>query len=468
MSVEQRTARAVVVGGGLAGLAAAVRLAEQGIAVTLLEARPRLGGATSSFERGELTVDTGQHVLLRCYDQYLDFLGRVGASDGVRLQGAFDVPVLKKRSLPDGTHQLLRARLRRNRLPAPLHLAGALGRYRLLRPTERASAVAAALRLRFMDPDDPRLDELSFGDWLAKHGQRQPAIDALWGMFTVAALNTDVHSASLGLAVKVFRTGLLTRNDWSDIGVPRVPLAQLHGEPAARRLRELGADVRTQAKVTGLAKAGAGAGLTVSTADGEHDADVVVLAVPHQDAARLLPADAVHGGQQRLDAIAGLGNEPIMNVHVHYDRPVGRDEFVSVVGSPVQWVFDRTRVAGAGNGQYLAVSLSAAAERIDAPVDTLRQEFLPELARLFPAARDAEVLDFFVTRERRATFRQAPGSRKLRPAAETALPGLLLAGAWTATGWPDTMEGAVRSGYEAARLAARGLGTARLIGKVHT
>ena len=152
---------------------------------------------------------------------------------------------------------------------------------------------------------------------------------------------------------------------------------------------------------------------------------------------------------------AGLGASPIVNVHVIYDRPVMDLPFVAAIDSPVQWVFDRTRISGLDkpgplNHQYLAISLSAADQYADTPVAELQEQFVPALAELFPAARDAEVTEFFVTRERRATFRQAPGSGALRPKAETLLPGLVLAGAWTDTGWPDTMEGAVRSGLAAA------------------
>jgi uncharacterized protein with NAD-binding domain and iron-sulfur cluster len=164
--------------------------------------------------------------------------------------------------------------------------------------------------------------------------------------------------------------------------------------------------------------------------------------------------------------LSGLGSAAIVNVHVHYDRPVIDQPFVAVVGSPVQWLFDRTAISGARDGQYLAVSLSAAADHIDTPATVLREEFLAELARLFPRAKEASVNEFFVTRERRATFRQAPGTRALRPSARTRVPGLLLAGAWTATGWPDTMEGAVRSGNRAARLGAVHLMRGPLDGKV--
>ncbi len=179
----------------------------------------------------------------------------------------------------------------------------------------------------------------------------------------------------------------------------------------------------------------------------------MVLAVPHEKAAPLIPAGALPPGT--VAAWSGLGASPIVNVHVIYDRPVTDLPFAAAVDSPVQWVFDRTHISGLRDGrrdqsQYLAISLSAADEYAEVPAARLREQFVPALAELFPAAREARVAEFFVTRERRATFRQVPGSGALRPKAGTRLPGLVLAGAWTDTGWPDTMEGAVRSGLSAA------------------
>jgi len=185
----------------------------------------------------------------------------------------------------------------------------------------------------------------------------------------------------------------------------------------------------------------------------EIPADAVVLAVPHEAAARLMPPGALPDAT--VAGWAGLGASPIVNVHVIYDRPVTDLPFAAAVDSPVQWIFDRTRISGLdrsspGQPQYLAISLSAADEYVDVPAAALREQFVPALAELFPAAREAQVTEFFVTRERRATFRQAPGTARLRPGPGTQLPGLVLAGAWTDTGWPDTMESAVRSGLAAA------------------
>jgi squalene-associated FAD-dependent desaturase len=431
-------AHVVVVGGGLAGLAAAAELAGRGHRITLLEARARLGGATFSFDRDGLSVDNGQHVLLRCYTEYRALLDRFGVGDQIDLQDRFRVPVLRP-----GGHAAV---LSRNNLPAPLHLGASLAGYRLLSPVDRGLVLLAAGMLRTLDPADPRLDERSFGDWLRAHGQSPTAIAALWDLITVAALNTDADDASLALCAMVFRTALLERADAADIGVPRLPLGELHGAAAARYLDRHGATVALRTPVRRISRFDGG--FRIDTDSDTLTADAVVVATTPEAAADVLPADTL----AEPEHLRQLGARPIVNVHAVYDRRVTGTPFVAIVGSPVQWVFDRTEIAGLDHGQYLAVSLSAAAEWIDAPVGALRETFLPELARLFPRARPEHNTKFFVTRERRATFHQAPGSARLRPPARTRLPGCVLAGAWTRTGWPDTMEGAVRSGNEAARV----------------
>ena len=484
--------RVAVIGGGLAGITAATALAEAGAAVTLLEARPRLGGATSSFTRDGLVVDTGQHVFLGCCTAYRGLLGQLGMTAHAPVQDRFDVTVLAPGPK--------RGQLRRAALPGPLHMLPALARYPFLSLAERAVVSRPALALRGVDPADPATDEQRFGDFLVTHGQSDRARRALWDLFTVSALNVAGDDASLSLAATVVQTGLLGRSNAADIGVPARPLGELHGDAAAALLAKLGAQVLLGAKVAAIepaaSSASASSGLAASsapayrvrlarpldptgplgTADpvGPADSaselssatellvDAVVLAVPHEAAARLIPPGALP--DSTVAAWAGLSASPIVNVHVIYDRPVMDVPFAAAVDSPVQWVFDRTGISGldrlaapASPGadgtrrpQYLAISLSAADEYVDVPAATLRERFLPALAELFPAAREARVAEFFVTRERRATFRQVPGTGKLRPRAGTQLPGLVLAGAWTDTGWPDTMESAVRSGLAAA------------------
>ncbi|MGP4023438.1 hydroxysqualene dehydroxylase HpnE [Actinomadura sp. 3N407] len=430
----------VIVGGGLAGISAAIALQESGVPVTLVESRPWLGGATHSFLRGELCVDNGQHVFLRCCSAYQGLLRRLRADHLVEIQDRFDVPVL----LP-GTET---ARLRRSNLPSPLHLLPALAGYSPLSAADRLRAVRASIGLRRLDPADPALDAVSAGAWLAEHGQRPWPRQALWGLFITSALNADVDDAALGLSAMVCRRALFGRADAADIGLPRVPLEELHGGPALRRIAEMGGTVRLKAKVEAVTT-----DPKVVVDGAPVAADAVIMAVPHDAAARLLPEQALPDPLRwpELDA------SPIVNVHVVYDRKVMHEPFAAAVGSPVQWVFDRTAVSGLRRGQYLAISLSAADRWVDMPTAELRARFVPELRRLLPAARDAAVVDLFVTRERRATFRQRPGSASARPGAATRAPGLFLAGAWTDTGWPDTMEGAVRSGLTAARLVRRHL-----------
>jgi uncharacterized protein with NAD-binding domain and iron-sulfur cluster len=476
--------RVVVIGGGLAGITAAIALAESGAHVTLLEARPRLGGATCSFTRDGLVVDTGQHIYLGCCTAYRGLLGKLGMTAHAPLQPRFDVTVLAPGR---------QARLRRTALPGPLHMLPALARYPFLSLAERAVVSRPALAMRGLDPADPALDTQRFGDWLAAHGQSTHARRALWDLFSVSALNIGGDDASLALAATVVKTGLLGRSNAADIGVPALPLGELHGDAAATLLAKLGAQVHLGAKVGAIevndpaaepgtsprprflvhlarpaGPADPAGDVDASSADpatattleagypaAQLPADAVVLAVPHEAAARLVPPTTLPVGT--VNSWSALGASPIVNVHVIYDRPVTDLPFAAAIDSPVQWVFDRTAISGlalnqpAGSRQqYLAISLSAADDYVDVPAAKLRERFVPALADLFPAARDAQVAEFFVTRERRATFRQAPGSNALRPKAGTRLPGLVLAGAWTDTGWPDTMEGAVRSGLAAA------------------
>ncbi|WP_328718198.1 hydroxysqualene dehydroxylase HpnE [Streptomyces sp. NBC_00247] len=442
-------ARAVVVGGGLAGITSALRLADAGLDVTLLEGRPRLGGLAFSFRRGDLTVDNGQHVYLRCCTGYRWFLDRIGAAHLAPLQDRLDVPVLDV-GRPAGPRL---GRLRRTNLPVPLHLAGGLAAYPHLSLADKASVGRAALALGRLDPADPALDDVSFADWLRRYGQSPRAVEALWDLVGVATLNATAENASMALAAMVFKTGLLSEPGAADIGWAAVPLGELHDTLARKALDSAGVRTELRAKATSLARAEGGT-WTVETESERIEADVVVLALPQRETHALLPAGAIED-QDRLLAIE---DAPILNVHVVYDRKVLRRPFFAAIGSPVQWVFDRTEPSGLrGGGQYVALSQSAAGDEIDLPVAELRARYLPELERLFPAARGAGIRDFFVTRERTATFAAAPGAGRLRPGARTRLPGLALAGAWTATGWPATMEGAVRSGTTAATAALQGL-----------
>ncbi|MEU3604628.1 hydroxysqualene dehydroxylase HpnE [Streptomyces sp. NPDC035033] len=442
MTATDARPSAVVVGGGLAGITAALQLADAGVAVTLLEGRPRLGGLAFSFRRGDLTVDNGQHVYLRCCTAYRWFLDRIDGARLAPLQDRLDVPVLDV-AHPRGPRL---GRIRRDPLPVPFHLVRSLATYPHLSLAERASVGRAALALKKLDPADPALDGIDFATWLGRHGQSARSIEALWDLVGVPTLNAPAPDASMGLAAMVFRTGLLTDPGAADIGWAHVPLGHLHDTLAGKVLDGLGVRTLLRTKAERISRADDGR-WTVEVPGETLDADAVVLAVPQTETHGLLPEGALDDADRLLD----IGTAPILDLHVVYDRKVLKRPFFTALGSPVQWVFDRTGSAGlTGGGQYLAVSQSAAQDEIDAPVAALRARYLPELERLLPAARGAGVRDFFVTRERTATFAPTPGVGRLRPGTRTRAPGLYLAGAWTATGWPATMEGAVRSGFSAA------------------
>ncbi len=442
--------RVVVAGGGLAGITAALDCAQAGAHVTLVEVRRRLGGAAYSFERDGLHMDNGQHVFLRCCNAYRGLLERLGSSSLVALQPRLEIPVL-------APGQQMH-RLRRSGLPAPAHLAGALLRYPYLDARGRLGAVRAALALGRVDPGDPANDALAFGEWLERHGQDQEAIAALWDLIALPTMNVSAAGASLGLAAFVFQTGLLSSASAGDIGFHVGTLQAILGEPARRELELAGVDVRLGWRAERLdLREGGGYRLDGrgSTGPERIEAQAAVVALPHDRAGPLV--------ERLLGANAGrpaaLASSPIINVHVVYDRRVLDEPFAAGVGTPVQYVFDRTAAAGAPPGrQYLAISLSGAGAEMELTVPELEDRYLAALRELLPRARAATVEGFFLTREHAATFLAAPGSAALRPPARTGLRGLALAGAWTDTGWPATLEGAVLSGHRAAAVALGDLG----------
>jgi hydroxysqualene dehydroxylase len=459
--------RVLVIGGGLAGITAALDCADAGADVTLLEVRRRLGGAVYSFERDGLQIDNGQHVFMRCCTTYRALLERLGSERRVSVQPRLSVPVLSP-----GRRTAL---LARSGLPAPLHMAGALARYRYLTVSQRLGAARAALALARMDTTDEALDDLTFGDWLARHGQGPDAVGALWDVIVRPTLNLPAAQASLALGAFVFSTALLSDVNAGDIGFHRAPLSETIGEPAERALRRAGVDVRLgwraerlERTATGLEVHGRGGRGGAEEEDrGEREpvageshagegwsADVAIVALPHNRAGGLI--EPLLG--ETAHRLAALGSSPIVNLHVVYDRQVCEQPFAAGVGTPVQYLFDRTAAGGVPSDfQYLAVSLSAAEREMAMSVDALRELYLPALEGLLPRARGAKVERFLVTREHAATFRAAPGVAALRAGARTTVPGLVLAGTWTDTGWPATLEGAVLSGHSAAAQALRTL-----------
>jgi squalene-associated FAD-dependent desaturase len=408
-----------VVGGGLAGLAAALELQEAGHEVTVLEARPTLGGAVQTLPEREgdpdPPPDNGQHVALGCCTEYLAFLARIGQADAVRRE-PLSLPVIAE----DGSV----ARI------APGALA--LLRYRHVSWGDRLAIARIARRLGRLVPQE--YDGETFAALLRRLGQSQRAIDRFWDVFLRPALNLRSEEVSAAPALFTVQTALLGERSASDLLLPVAPLGAMHGEAAGRALEAGGGTVRTGARVAALD------GQTAVLADGERvDADAVVVALPPAESAALLgePAPA-------------LADSPIVSVHLLLDRVVLRFELAALLGSPAHWVFDRGRLTGRSpaRGQYLTVVSSGVPELLEVRgrglVDLVAGEVTRRLGR-------AELRWSRVSREPAATFAARPGTLAARAGVETGRPGVVRAGAWTDTGWPATMEGAVRSGRAAAR-----------------
>ena len=411
--------RVAVVGGGLAGLAAALRLVDLGHEVTVLEARPTLGGAVQTLPEREgdpaPPPDNGQHIALGCFEAYLGFLARVGCAANVR-RSPLALPVIGE----DGRASTIRPGVR-----------GLLG-YRHLAPVDRLRVARTLARMRQADP--ATLDAETFADFLRRQGERDRSLERFWDVFVRPALNLRSAEASAALAVMTVQTALLGRPGASDLVLPAAPLGEMHGEAAARALAQAGAAVRTSSRVAALEDDAA------VLADGERvAADALVIAVPPAESARLLGEEA-----PRFD------DSPIVSVHLLFDRPLLRARFAALLGSPAHWVFDRGRLLGgpAQAGRYLTVVSSGAPE-----LAALRGRSLVDVVAAAVAERLgwAELVWSRVSREPAATFAGRPGSAAERRGPLTARPNVVRAGAWTATGWPATMEGAVRSGLAAAR-----------------
>ena len=427
----------VVCGGGLAGVAAACEASLLGADVTLVERRPFLGGKAYSFTDDEagVEVDNGQHVFLGCCTAYIAFLKLIGAYADATLQRALDVPV-RDRAGRSGA-------LRASRLPAPLHLGPSFATYPLLSHTEKAAAVRALLALGVLrESQRAELDEVTFAEWLIAHGQGVGAIERFWDLIVLPTCNDRSDRVSAALATFVFQEGFFRTRTGSAIGWSRVGLTRLVDPPARRFLGRRGAQVVTGRGVTAVSDG------YVELSDGSRlEADAVVLALPPDRVREVCP--------EALPREVDLGSSPIVNVHVWYDRPVMDGLFTAVVDSPAQWVFNRTAMADLpGPGQHLAVSISGARAEVTRSKATLIEEISAELGQLFPRARGAGIERTVCVKEPDATFAAAPDQARKRVGTRTPLDGIVLAGAWTNTGWPATMEGAVRSGMRAARAAA--------------
>ncbi len=438
--------RVVVVGAGLAGLAAALDLAEAGVRPLLLERRPFVGGKTFSFTdpASGVEFDNGQHIFLRCCTAYRAFVDRIGAGDLVTLQPRLRVPVLDPAS---GRIAVIRAG---RGLPAPMHLTGSVLRFAHLSFREKlrlGRPLAAMLRLG--DSGRRRLDHLSFADWLRAHGQSDAVIARFWDLIVLPTCNETSERVSAQQAILVFQVGLLRDAHAADIGWARVGLSAV-AERARERAQAAGAEVRGGTAARRLLTDG-GRVTGLETRDGETlPAARVILALPPDRTLALLP-DAWRGVPP-FAALAEFRTAPIANVSVHWDRPVLPEPMLAVLDPDVQYVFDRTAILGRQDGgQWTVCSLSAAHAALKRGKAAQTAHTIRALRHALPAARDAGVLASHTVIERDATFVPGPGVGAWRPGPRPPVGGLYLAGAWTATEWPATMESALRSGHAAAR-----------------
>ena len=425
--------RVLIVGGGLAGLAAASKLGPAGYHITLVESRNKLGGRATSFvdpTTNEL-VDNCQHVSMGCCTNLAHFCQSVGIGQLLQTE--------KTLYFQDERRRI--STMRAAPLPAPLHLFPSFLTARYLTLGDKIRIGWGMLSLMWSS----HTSKQSFEEWLLSHGQTPRTIDRFWGLVLVSALNETIDRMDFRYGRQVFVEGFLQNSRAFYVEIPRVPLGQFYGSLLEDWLKQNGVDLRMGTAVAELLMENGrvtGARLKDGTTI---DADATILAIPHHRVADMLPASVVHE-QQTLEALETIETSPITSVHLWYDRPVMKEPHLVAVGRKVQWLFRRTW----DQGGYVQAVISASRELSSHGNDEILRIIQSEVEEMLPEAKHATLTHSRVVTERRATFSVLPGIDKLRPDAQTTIPGLYLAGDFTQTGWPATMEGAVRSGYLAA------------------
>lgn len=432
----------LIIGGGFAGLAAGRELASAAVRVHLLERNPHLGGRARSFTDAATgsVVDNGQHILMGAYQETIRFLETIGTLDRVRFQPSLEVHFVERER---GV-----TRLRCPSLPAPWHLlAGVLSSNSFTwREKVQIARLGRALDTRL--PTRNGIERLTVEEWLTHLGQSESLRRNFWDLFSIAAMNEDPRRASAALFRRVLELGLFHSPEYSRIGVPRTGLSDCYTDAASAYIEKRGGTVELGRSVSALViRDGFCRG--VRLADGETlEATAVVSAVPWFDFVRMLPEDVLRSDAVFLNLL-GLRPAPIISINLWFDRSITGLEFVGLRGTTVQWLFNRGKVCGTGEN-LVSLVLSGAHEYIDRTKDELIAVALSDLRDLFPLARKATVEHSQVIKERFATFSPTPEIEPLRPTTVTPVRSLYLAGDWTATGLPATIEGAVQSGHAAA------------------
>jgi squalene-associated FAD-dependent desaturase len=451
----------IVIGGGLAGLAAGVALAESGWRVRLFEQRPFLGGRATSYvlPDGE-HVDNCQHVTLGCCTNLDDFYRRVGAAGKIKF---FDRLLFLD---PQGRKGEMQAGF----LPAPFHMTGSFASFAPLTLLDKLSIARAMLdiiKTRGKPADIQVEGGISMLEWLRRRGQTKRAIERFWRVVLVSALDEELERTDARFGVDVFWKAFLSNSTGYRMGVPAVPLANLY-DGCKSEIERRGGEVILRTPVRGLKmENGELAGVRFDEGR-EESADAYVFAVPHAALAELLP-ESLKQSDASLANLDKIKVAPITGVHFWFDRTVMREPFVTLLDTTAQWIFNKTALYADSNGsgkgpvpgQYLQLVISASYDLLQKSRQEIIDLCLAEVCQALPAAREAQLVKATVIKEAAATFSPEPGVDRWRPKQQTAIPRLFLAGDWTATGWPATMEGAVRSGYLAAEALLRYHGTPR-------
>lgn len=443
----------VVIGGGFAGLSAAVALASRGFRVAVLEGKPALGGRAYSFadaETGDF-VDNGQHVLMGCYTETFKFLDRIGQSGQLVFQTDLAIQMLER----DGRAGVLKTA----GLPGPLHMTAALMRYGLLTPGQRLSAMVAGLRMmRMRRRNGAHLRQLTVKALMDELGQGEKSRQCFWYPMAIATLNEDPEIASAALLAEVLKRAFFSRRSDSAFVYAKVGLSDLYCPGSVRLIDASGGLVETRAVVEML-EFGAEDKITgVRLRDGRRlQAANFIAAVPPAQLMRLLPEGA--GTDPYFAHLGEITSSPIICVHAWFDREIISAPFVGFVGTTTQWLFNKRRIFaehGERANGYLSFVISGARKLVDAGNEELLDLVIGDLHAMIPASRDARLLKALVLKEKQATMAPSPECDRLRPSLATPIANLFLAGDWIHTGLPATIESAVTSGHgAAAAIAAR-------------
>lgn len=435
-----RTPHVIVVGGGIAGLSASVALANRGVRVSLLERSPRLGGRATSYTlpTGEL-IDNCQHVTLGCCTNLADFYSRIGVAGKIR---HYDELVFV-----DSAGR--RGRIKSWSLPAPFHLLPSFAAFRLLALRDRLSVARAMFRILIAGGQPELPASISMLEWLEQQNQTPSAINRFWSTVLVSALNEDLERIDANYGIAVFWKSFLSNAEGFRIGIPSVPLSELY-ESCGECITSGRGEVRTHTGVAQILMCGNEV-KSVKLDDGEElAADFYVLALTFDRLLKVLPESV--RDQAPFEGLRNIPVSPITSVHLWFDRTVMTEPFVALMDHTMQWVFNKTQLCPVGGqtGQYLQIVISASRTLSNQSQENIVALCIGELEQLFPLIRNVRLVRSVVIRENAATFSPRPGSNQWRPSQRTGIRNLFLAGDWTQTGWPATMESAVRSGYQAA------------------